>query len=97
MSRTTDYQPPRPLGKGFDRTMFDCGVEPLNEYLSKFALQNQKKDLARTYVVANFENQVLGYYTLVFGAVEPDDVPSGTGRIRGSAGNAGNWNGSGFD
>jgi len=54
--------------------MFDCGVEPLNEYLSKFALQNQKKDLARTYVVANFENQVLGYYTLVFGAVEPDDV-----------------------
>lgn len=86
MSRTTDYTSPRPLEKSFDREAFDCGVEPLNEYLRKFALQNQKKDAARTYVVAGAENQVLGYYTLVFGAVEPSDVPnnisSGLGRYQ---------------
>ncbi len=86
MSRTTDYQPPRPLDKSFDRSAFDCGVEPLNDYLRKFALQNQKKDLARSYVVADVENRVLSYYTLVFGAVEPDDVPtaisSGLGRYQ---------------
>ena len=86
MSRTTNYPPPKPLEKTFDREAFDCGVEPLNEYIQKFALQNQKKDAARTYVVADAENRVLGYYTLVFGAVEPDDVPndisSGLGRYQ---------------
>ena len=86
MSQTTDYPPPKPLEKSFDRSAFDCGVGPLNEYLRKFALQNQKKDAARTYVVAGAENQVLGYHTLVFGAVEPSDVPndisSGLGRYQ---------------
>lgn len=75
MSRTTDYHPPRPLDKSFDSSAFDCGVEPLNDYLLKFALQNHKKDLARSYVVADVENRILGYYTLVFGAIEPDEVP----------------------
>jgi len=86
MSRTTDYAPPKPLEKSFDREAFDCGVEPLNEYLRKFALQSQKKDAARTYVVVDTNNSILGYYTLVFGAVEPDDVPdkilSGLGRYQ---------------
>lgn len=86
MSPTTDYSPPKLLEKGFDRTAFDCGVEPLNEYLRKYALQNQKKDAARTYIVVDPDDRILGYYTLVFGAVEPDDVPdsisSGLGRYQ---------------
>lgn len=86
MSQTTNYLSPRPLSKGYFRNAFDCGVEPLNDYIQKFALQNQKKDAARTYVVVNTENQVLGYYTLVFGSVEPDDVhndiSSGLGRYQ---------------
>ncbi|MBX3289015.1 MAG: GNAT family N-acetyltransferase [Acidobacteria bacterium] len=86
MSRTTDYLPPKLLEKGFDRTAFDCGIEPLNEYLRKYALQNQKRDAARTYVVVDPDDRILGYYTLVFGAVEPDDVPdsisSGLGRYQ---------------
>ena len=52
-----------------DRASFDCEVEPLNEYLKKYALQNQKKDAARTYVVTTEENRIVGYYTLVFGSV----------------------------
>ncbi len=46
----------KPLDKRHDRTSFDCGVEPLNDYLKKYALQNQKKDAARTYsdIYCNF-------------------------------------------
>lgn len=58
-----------PLGKVHDRLSFDCGVEALNDYLKRFALQNQKKDAARTYVVTRGENRIVGYYTLVFGSV----------------------------
>ena len=75
MSRTPDYESSKPLEKSFDREVFDCGVEALNEYLKKFALQNQKKDAARTYVVTNSDKQILGYYTLVFASVAPADVP----------------------
>lgn len=80
MSQTTKYPPPKPLEKSFDREAFNCGVEPLNEYLRKFALQNQKKDAARTYVVADVQNRILGYYTLVFGAIAPDDIPDDISR-----------------
>ena len=63
-----------PLDKLQDRDLFDCEVEPLNDYLKKYALQNQKKDAARTYVLADEENQVIGYYTLVFGSVAIEET-----------------------
>lgn len=64
----------KPLDKLQDRSSFDCGVEPLNDYLKKYALQNQKKDAARTYINANDENQIVGYYTLVFGSVSIEET-----------------------
>lgn len=74
----------KPLDKLQDRTSFDCGVEPLNDYLSKYALQNQKKDAARTYVLTNDANVVIGYYTLVFGSVSiaetTPEVSAGLGK-----------------
>lgn len=65
MIQETRYNASKPLHKGHDRSSFDCGVEPLNDYLKRYALQNQKRDAARTYVVTSGE-QVVGYYTLVF-------------------------------
>jgi GNAT superfamily N-acetyltransferase len=64
----------KPLDKLQDRNAFDCEVEPLNDYLKKYALQNQKKDAAWTYVLTNEENQIIGYYTLVFGAVSVEEI-----------------------
>lgn len=64
----------KPLDKLQDRSSFDCEVEPLNAYLKKYALQNQKKDAARTYVLTTEENQVIGYYTLVFGSVSVEET-----------------------
>jgi len=77
MSRTTDYQPSKLLQKSFDRESFDCGIAALNDYLKKFAFQNQKRGAARTYVVTNSDDKVLGFYTLVFGSAIPEEVPDG--------------------
>lgn len=62
------------LSKEHKRSVFDCGVIELDEYLKKYALQNQKKKAARTYVVTQ-DNVVVGYYVLVYGGVLPADAP----------------------
>ncbi len=76
MNQKTKYSSSKPLDKSYNRASFDCGVEPLNEYLKKYALQNQKKDAARTYVVTDEENRIVGYYTLVFGSVSQEEATS---------------------
>jgi len=48
---------------------FDCGVEALNRYLQKHALQTQRGEGARTYV-SLCEDLLAGYYTLAYGSVE---------------------------
>jgi len=52
---------------------FDCGEGPLNDYLKKFALQNQNAGAARIYV-ALLDSQVIGYYSLSAGSVEPSSA-----------------------
>lgn len=84
MIRSTKYGPTRPLRKSDDRKSFDCGVQPLNLYLSQYAHQNQKKDAARTYVVVNGDGEIAGYYTLVYGSMTvgetPEEISSGHGK-----------------
>ena len=62
------------LARAHDRNVFDCGVPALNEYLKQYALQNQKKHAARTYV-ATRGKRIFGYYTLACGSVAPDEAP----------------------
>lgn len=65
------YPPVRKLA-ATDRTQgFDCGREPLNQFLQRFALANQKANSAQTYVCCLGED-VVGYYSLAVGSVEPD-------------------------
>lgn len=47
---------------------FDCGKEPLNRFLVRYALQNQKAGASQTYV-ALAEDRIVGFYTLVVGEV----------------------------
>lgn len=56
------------LGRGHDVDAFDCGKEPLNRFLARYALQNQRAEASQTYVAHNGE-RVVGYYTLVVGEV----------------------------
>lgn len=48
---------------------FDCGSEPLNRFLVRYALQNQQAGASQTYL-AMADDEVAGYYTLVVGQVE---------------------------
>ena len=84
MTRPIKYGSAQLLNKNHDRASFDCGVEPLNDFLKKYALQNQKKDVGRTYVVLNEDGRIAGFYTLVFSGVSVEEttprVASGLGR-----------------
>ena len=66
--------PPVLLTRDHDRYSFDCRVPALNDYLKKYALQNQKKHAARTYV-ATRGNRIVGYYSLAYGSVSLEDAP----------------------
>ena len=62
------------LDKEQELAGFDCGKAPLNDFLIKFALQNQAGGGARTYVLARGK-QVVGYYSLAPASVLPEDAP----------------------
>jgi GNAT superfamily N-acetyltransferase len=53
---------------------FDCGSEPLNRFLIRYALPNQLAGASQTYVALSDE-EVAGYTTLVVGQVEYSDAP----------------------
>lgn len=63
------------LNASHELDSFDCGKEPLNRFVQRFALSNQKAGSARTYVVCRGERRVVGYYSLAVGAVEPSAAP----------------------
>ena len=69
-----NLNPPVLLTNDHDRNAFDCGVSVLSEYLKKYALQNQKKHAARTYV-ATRGNRIVGYYSLAYGSVSLEEAP----------------------
>lgn len=62
------------LDKEHDLASFNCGKVPLNDFLIKFALQNQASGGARTYVLARGK-QVIGYYSLAPASVLLEDAP----------------------
>lgn len=58
--------PPAAFDPARHRTeTFACGREQLDLWLRAFAGQGQRRDASRTFVVADPEDQVAGYYTLV--------------------------------
>lgn len=59
---------------------FDCGKEPLNRFLQRHALANQKAGSARTYIICRKEQCVAGYYSLAVGAVEDANAPGRVGK-----------------
>ncbi len=63
------------LTKAHDISGFDCGKPPLNDFLTKYALQNQASGGARTYALTR-GNLVIGYYSLAPASILPEDVPA---------------------
>ena len=62
------------LGKQY-RDEFDCGIEPLNNFLKMSAGQEGKKSVSVTYVMCIGE-RVIGYYTLSANSIDLSDLPA---------------------
>jgi GNAT superfamily N-acetyltransferase len=53
---------------------FDCGNSALNRFLKRYAWLSQKANSAQTYVCC-IENNIVGFYSLAAGSVEPAGAP----------------------
>ena len=69
---------PELLAESHDVSRFDCGVEALNAFLKKHAVQNQRNNSARTFV-ASRQGRVVGFYSLCAASVAFEQTPD---RIR---------------
>lgn len=58
-----------------NRKAFDCGVDPLNQYLVQYANQDQKRSLSRVFVLTTDESRIVGYYSLSAHSVSRDFLP----------------------
>ena len=64
------------LNADHDRSAFSCGHESLDDFLKKFAGQNQKTGVSKTYVATRpGDRAVCGYYSISAGAVQFNDIP----------------------
>lgn len=59
---------------------FDCRNNALNEWLRIHALENQIRNLSRTFVLVDDVDSVIGYYSLTVGGVRREELPKSLGR-----------------
>jgi GNAT superfamily N-acetyltransferase len=83
MSDDTGLHRPALLGPGHAVSEFDCGKQHLNDFLRRFALENQRSGKSRTYV-ATRGDKVVAFHSLAPGGVVPLDVPARIARGQGS-------------
>ena len=60
---------PQPLLVGHFLDEFACGEAVLDEWLKRRAMSNQLSGASRTFVVANQDKRIYGYYAMAVGAV----------------------------
>ena len=54
---------------------FDCGIEKLNEFLSRYAIRNDELGIGRTFVALNNNDHILDYFTLATAQVAYQEIP----------------------
>ncbi|MBS0443742.1 MAG: GNAT family N-acetyltransferase [Proteobacteria bacterium] len=65
------------LGKGHDRSHFDCGKPELNRYLRQQARQDADKRVAAPFVlVAGDGDEVFGFFTLCAASIAVAELPA---------------------
>ncbi len=66
------------LSRDFVRADFDCGIESLNDFLKRYALQNLKKNVNVTIVAVSEDNpkKILGYYSVSMAQVNFENLPA---------------------
>jgi GNAT superfamily N-acetyltransferase len=63
-----------------DLSGFECGTKELDDWLRVHALENQRRNLSRTFVLVDDTEAVIGYYALTMGGVIKDELPPRLGR-----------------
>lgn len=67
----------QPIDSSVQRDFFDCRISELNEYLKRYAKQNDKKGIAKTFVVIPKagSREVAGYYSVSMAKIEFESLP----------------------
>jgi hypothetical protein len=67
-----------PLNKNFDRTKFVSGDPDLDQFLKRFARQQQERHFNKTFIAVNTSGdgkRVVGFVSLSAGSIKPTDLP----------------------
>ena len=54
---------------------FDCEIDALNEFLSKYALKNDQLGIGKTFVALDHQDKIVGYFTLATAQVAYQEIP----------------------
>ena len=54
---------------------FDCGEQSLNDYIRRYAFRNDQNNISKTFVLADNNNHVVGYYSVCAASVEFSELP----------------------
>jgi len=63
------------LEKSHKKDRFDCGVKSLNDYLIRYARQNDQKSISRTFVATDDEKIIQGYYSICSASINFEELP----------------------
>lgn len=63
------------LGPHHDRTQFSCGDVDLDDWFRRRAGQDQRRNVARVFVLVDDDLGVIGFYSLSSFTLELDDLP----------------------
>ncbi len=74
-------EPPRRLSRTDERGDFDSGAPELDDWLRRFALQNQRAGNAITYATV-LDGRVVGYYAICAAGIGRDQAPPEFGHHR---------------
>lgn len=68
----------RPLDASINTANFECGNEPLNNYIRRYASQDVLKNVARVFVATPEKNlqELAGFFTLSAGSVSCSSLPA---------------------
>lgn len=69
-----------PLDAGHDRTVFDCGSEPLDRYFREQVTQDVRRRVAACFVALSEEPSIAGFYTLASASLVLADLPTSLGK-----------------
>ena len=73
------FRRPSPLSESHLVSDFDCGKSPLNDFLILTAISNQRAGYSRTFVIADAEFRVAGYYSLCASMITRQAAPRDIG------------------